>query len=121
MPVGNRGALFQRRHYEAIAAVVRSLGCVTEFERRNIALEFSLLIGGTNSAFNADRFIAACLPPSPPTPVVQAAPVAPAARTCEMCSDVATWQHVQRSRDTRYFCGRHGGSCRLCTPLATDN
>lgn len=52
-----RSKLFQHRHYEAIAAIIRSIGpAVVRFET---ARAFTAGLDGTNPKFNADRFFAA--------------------------------------------------------------
>lgn len=131
MPVGERNALFQRRHYNAIAEIIRDLGCVTEFQRRNVAEEFARRISGTNSAFNRDRFVAAAtdtgrtdreayVPAQVPPPAVQA-PIP----LCEECGADATHIHTRVASDgserrTTFFCYVHAGRL-CCTPLDSTN
>ena len=110
MPDSNN-PLFERRHYNAIAETIAALGCVTDFVRRNLATEFALRIAGTNSRFNQDRFISACM--GEPAPAPAPAPLQPC--HIEGCQNPGT--HVCRIAGPDYrYCSMHCGSDTCCTP-----
>lgn len=54
----------QRRHYEAIAAVIRELtlepNAVSAAQRDAIAHRFANALAGTNARFARERFLRAC-------------------------------------------------------------
>jgi hypothetical protein len=51
--------LFQRRHYEAIAAIIAAIP--TRSERALTALWFSEQLAGTNPRFDRERFLRAAM------------------------------------------------------------
>lgn len=52
---------FQRRHYEFIAGVIRSLQSIHGAVNREVAEAFADELRGTNDNFDRDRFIKACV------------------------------------------------------------
>lgn len=52
-----REAKFQRRHYEKIAEIIRTIEC--EIDRERVARRFASELRGTNPKFDRDRFVTA--------------------------------------------------------------
>lgn len=52
----------QRRHYELIAFVVRTLDLTNEQDREHLANKFAEVLGLKNTNFNTNKFVDACDP-----------------------------------------------------------
>ena len=50
----------QRRHFETIAAIIKTSD-ISETQRNKMAALFADKLGGTNDRFDRDRFVTACL------------------------------------------------------------
>lgn len=124
MPVGNRRSTFQRRHFDVIAQTIRNLGCVTDFQRRGIALEFALALQATNSAFDLARFVATATGSDVAAlPLVATPPVTPPVtreypdrHQCDDCHDGTPATHHCGSV---YVCAAHAMNC--CEPITPRN
>lgn len=137
MPVGNSNSLFQRRHFDYLAQVIRELGCVTEFQRRGIATELAHRLRTTNTAFNPERFIGAATDTGRTDRAPYVAPQVPEAtragtgdgmpyapeRTCTDCErgeayTPATYWCGSNPATREYLCDTHAliGAC--CRPMS---
>ena len=56
---GVRAPRFQRRHYQAVADVIKLID-TSLLVRRQVALVFADVFASDNARFNRDRFIEAC-------------------------------------------------------------
>lgn len=137
--------LFQRRHLEFLAALIRDTDSLTPFERRSVAIQWAHKLRPTNSRFNVDRFIEAATqglevtgrnPLNPYSPVPQPV-VIPDDATCAAysynlwgtCREPAT--HVVRTPcgtgvdatvESTFFCANHAESQPDAVPgVPADN
>lgn len=113
--------MFQRRHFDFLAQTIAEIGCLTDFQRRDVALELGLRLKATNSRFSVDRFVAACVPvaqdatPEPVTASTLSSGLAES-HECGYCTDTATYRHGgSDSVPALYVCTRHYLDCD--TPL----
>lgn len=113
---------FQRRHFVAIAELIRTTDSLTPFQRKSLAIEWSLKLAGTNTRFNADNFVTSAtegLPEEDPAyvPPVVPEPTATAFPNCTVsdCHNVAYYRHAGITAE-RFYCRNHGGGA-CCQPL----
>lgn len=55
---------FAKRHYQAIAATIQSIGpnVISGLQRETIAADFADMLAGDNASFDRGRFLRACNP-----------------------------------------------------------
>lgn len=112
----------QRRHFDFIADSIATLTSVSDFQKRNIAMELCFRLRQTNSRFNRDRFMARAVPTPTPdvTPDVTPGPP-PLCRDCGRQSETTPATHIHRyanNSNVEFYCGRHCGSC--CEPINSE-